>query len=175
MSEMPQDSGSNPRFAITLPQGHISHTPSIRIGEKIKEIFEHWQPPFVEIAKLTKRLGAKNLQPVSFQGLLTEYQPRITEGLQFFPSQPMSVSGVLRNQTLPHISPEVIEEHEKFMTAYRPYHDSEDETLLWEWIGSQVGQEPTPLLRAQLWFDFKEIGDMTPREVWEVLRPHRGD
>src|SRR5215217_1759695 len=119
MSEMPKDSGANPYFTVTLPQGHISDMPWLRIGEKTKEIFEHWQPPFAEIAKLAERFGAQNLQPIGFQGLLAEYQPRITEALQFFSSQLLSEFGVLRNQTLPHISPEVIEEHEKFMAAYR--------------------------------------------------------
>ena len=159
--------------SITVPRGLIGDAPWLRIGEKTKEICEHWQPPFAEIAKRTKQLGAQNLQPVDFQGLLAEYQPGIAGAPRSFQSQPLSGFGALRNWTLPHISPEIIEEHEKFMAAYRPYHDSGDETILWKWIESRVGQKPAPLLRAQLWFDFNEIGDMTPREVWEVLRPHR--
>ena len=173
MGEMREGSDAKPSFAITMPQGLFVDTPWPKIGEAVKESLDHWQGSLIEIAAQTKQFEGLGLGSMGFQGFFEEYQPRFTELLGSV-QQPLDF-GTLVAQALPPIPPEVLEEQEEFMRAYRPYHDGGDETLLWEWVERQIGREPEPFLRTRLWFEFRDLGDMTPRETQEVLGPYRGE
>lgn len=37
------------------------------------------------------------------------------------------------------LSEEQLRQHEEFMAAYRPYHDTGDDAFLWQWIEQQIG------------------------------------
>lgn len=65
-------------------------------------------------------------------------------------------------------------EDETFMAAYRPYHDTGDDALLWQWIEQQIGREPDSVLRARLCLDYRDLGSLDPQETREVLDPYRG-
>lgn len=163
MSDMREDS-------ITVPPGVVDNTPWLGFGEKIKGIFEHQQSPFAEISKqATKQFRGLALQQAGFQEIIAKYGQRIAEIARAFQPQPREVVAP-KTSMLPLTSIEVSEEHEEFMQAYRPYHTSGDETLLWEWIARQTGRKPDPILRSQLWFDYRDLGGMTPREIQEVLQ-----
>lgn len=84
---------------------------------------------------------------------------------------------------MPKHTEEELREIGEFMAAYRPYHNSGDDALLWEWVERQIGWEPDPFLRAQLWFDFGDpensgkkggrLGQLTDVETREVLEPYQ--
>src|SRR5215217_1228379 len=168
MSEMREGS-------MTVPPSVVDDTPWLGVGEKIKGIFEHRQNPFAEISKqATKQFRGLALQQVGFQEVLEKYGQRITDIARAYQPQPLGVVA-LKASMLPLTSIEVSEEHKEFMRAYRLYHTSGDETLLWEWIARQIGREPDSILRSQLWFDYQDLGDMTPREMQAVLQQRTGE
>ena len=160
---------------MTVPPGVVGDTPWLRLGEKVKGIFEHRQSPFAEISKqATKQFRGLALHEVDFQEVIAKYGQRITEIARTYQPQPLKVVAQ-KASMLPLTSVEVSAEHEEFMRAYRPYHTNGDETLLWEWIARQIGQEPDPILRSQLWFDYQDLDGMTPREMQGVLQQRTGE
>ncbi len=92
-----------------------------------------------------------------FQTVLEEMEPQLPK-FQFelprlqFDDLP---TFLLPPEFLP--SPEALAEGEEFMEAYHPYHDRGDETLLWQWVERKIGRKPDPLVRARLWFDYKDL------------------
>lgn len=77
----------------------------------------------------------------------------------------------------PVLSEEQLKRHEEFMEAYRPYHDTRDDSPLWAFIHERLRQNPDGVRRVPLTTsqrrtvarEIREIGDLTPEETFMLL------